>query len=147
MKELHSKSIKKYLCLILIDVTIAVGIVIICGLYSNVAYSELFSVAEACLILGVPAYLLLRGILSRIFLQRVWLPNLILFAEIWLVIICAEMRIDVEIALQGFIGAFVFFVIASVISLITGGVLRLIAKSNQQNKLGIKPEKQRTSDG
>ena len=138
MKKVGLKSIRKYLYLLLADFTMGVGIIIISLLFADTAYSFIFSYAEVYIILGVPSYLLLRGILSRILLQQIWLPNLLFFAEVWfgLPIISGEFRFDLLFSIEGFCLAIVFFVIPTIGSLITSGVLRLIRllKKNQEGQ-------------
>ena len=128
MKKADLRDILKYLYLFLADIAFLISVVIIGALFGNIAYSFLFSYAEVYLILGIPLYLLLRGVLSRILLKRAWLPNFLFFAEVWLgsPIISLEFRFDLIFSLEGLMFATVLSLIPTIASLITGGILRLI---------------------
>ena len=134
MKRLGWKSIRKYLLLFLADVSFCIGVVIISVILANKKYSFLFSYADIYVLLSVSLYLILRGVLSRIFLKCVWLPNLIFFVEVWLVPTLLSGEFSDLISPARLILTTVLAIIPTITALITGGIIRLIHFLRKKDK-------------
>ena len=128
MKKAGLRSIRKCVYFLLADIVFLASVLIICILFGNITNVGLLSNAEMYIIFGTPLYLMLRGILSRIIVQRVWLPNIVFYAVIWLSlpVISGEFSLDLLFTPEGLLFATVLFLIPTITSLITGGIMRLM---------------------
>lgn len=113
----------KYLYLFLVDIGYFVTLMLSILMFKDVNFTWLFSYADLVMLYSIPIYILLRAILSRIFLKNVWLPNLILFLEIW----PGVQFLSGEFDFGGIIIAIIIYFLSSTLSLFTGAIMRLIS--------------------
>lgn len=121
---------KKYFCLFLIDV--AVVFVLLLLIFNHKEGPGMFSYADLFMLFGIPAYLFLRAIVSRIVLKSIWWPNLMLLVEIFpgLPLLSGELFHSDWGFVFGSLGvAAIVAAISMVISLFTGLVMRHISRN------------------
>ncbi len=137
MKQKDLKSIlKNNIYLVLIDVAFWAVTVIINKLFDEHQVTPLFTPADMYLLICFPLFFILRGVLCRIFMKQIWIPNLILFIEIWLALpIVGGSSLKEIFSISGILIALVFFLFSTILSLITGGVIRLIRRVENRRKM------------
>ena len=77
----NCKLCRKYLYLFLLDA--ACVFILLFLIFSHKEGPGMFSYADLFMLFGIPAYLFLRAIVSRIVLKSTWWPNLMLLVEIF----------------------------------------------------------------
>ena len=127
MKHKNLKSIfKNNIYLVLIDVAFWTVTVIINKLFDDHQVTPLFTPADMYLLICFPLFYILRGVLCRILMKQIWIPNLILFIEIWFVLpMVGGMSFGKIFSISSFLIALAFFIFSMILSLITGGFIRL----------------------
>ena len=130
-----SKTMSRYLYLFLIDAVFVFALLFIHFVCDYAKGGPPVSYADVFILFGIPLYLLLRAILTRVFLKNPWWPNLMLLVEIspGLPLLSGEFfEGDWKFVFGSLAIAAITAAISMVISLLTGLITRLIylKKSN-----------------
>ena len=123
------KAMLKYLYLFLIDAVFVLALLFIHFAHDYVKGGPPISYADLFILFGIPLYLFLRAILSRVFLKNPWWPNLMLLVEIspGLPLLSGELfEGDWKFVFGSLAIAAIIAAISMVISLLTGLTYRLI---------------------
>jgi len=131
----NCKLCRKYLYLFLFDV--ACVFILLFLIFSHKEGPGMFSYADLFMLFGIPAYLFLRAIVSRIVLKSTWWPNLMLLVEIFpgLPLLSGELFHSDWGFILGSLGvAAIVAAISMVISLFTGLVMRHISRNRTVEK-------------
>lgn len=136
MEKTEMKTSHKYLYLALSDIVFVMVIAIVVALLNEIDCGPLFSYADVILLFGIPLYGILNGVLSRIFIKRIWLPNLILFATIWLglPVFRLDFRFHLLFSASWLVWPGIAVAVSFIFSFITDGILKLIILFKNENE-------------
>ena len=134
MSQTRLKTVLKYLCLVVADIVSYFAIPII---YLVLGRSKGFQFAagDLYLLFGLPIYLFLRGMITRIIFKKVWWPNLVFLFEVWLTFPLTSWEFEIQILFSAtsLIISAVAFLISTIGSLITAKIIKIVHLKKSQN--------------